>query len=50
VLNLEEINTLVQLICERQTAMIISNHSSFTDKEYLELERLKVKVKGLENK
>lgn len=49
-LNTEETNTLVGLICEKQTAMIISNHGSFADEEYINLERLKIKVKEMENK
>ena len=49
-LNTNEVNILVQLICEKQTAMIRNNHSSFADEEYINLERLKVKVKSLEDK
>ena len=49
-LSTEEVKMLVQLICEKQTAMIRNNHSSFADEEYIGLERLKVKVKDLEDK
>ena len=49
-LNTEEVKMLVQLICEKQTAMIKDNHSSFSSEEYIGLERLKVKVKDLEDK
>ena len=49
-LNTEDVKVLVQLICEKQTAMIINNHSSFTDEKYINLEKLKVKVKDLEDK
>ena len=49
-LSTDEVKILVQLICERQTAMIRNNHSSFADKEYIDLERLKVRVKELEDK
>lgn len=49
-LNTEEVGILVQLICEKQTAMIRNNHSSFADEEYIRLERLKVRVKDLEDK
>ena len=49
-LNTEEVKVLVQLICEKQTAMIRDNHSSFADEEYINLEKLKIKVKDLESK
>lgn len=49
-LNTDEVKILVQLICEKQTAMIRDNHSSFADEEYIGLERLKVKIKDLEVK
>lgn len=48
-LNLDEVNVLVQLICEKQIAMIKNNHSNFADEKYTELEKLKIKLKGLEN-
>lgn len=49
-LNANEVKLLVQMICERQIAMINFNHGNFTEEEYVKLEKLKVKVKELEDK
>jgi hypothetical protein len=50
VLDTDEVKLLVQMICERQIAMIKFNHGNFADEEYVKLEKLKVKVKELEDK
>ena len=47
-LDKNEINVLVLLICEKQIAMIRNNHSNFNDEAYISLEKLKAKIKEME--
>lgn len=44
-LNKEEKKLLIELICDRQTQMIINENKNYESDRYKQLEELKVKIK-----
>lgn len=38
---------IIDLICEKQTQIIVKDHSKYDSNKYKHLERLKVKIKDL---
>ena len=47
-MNTDDKKLLIQLICEKQTNMIVKNPMYFQTEEYIRLEELKVKIKNME--
>ena len=45
ILNKEEKKTLIELICNEQTHMIVKDHTKYDSQKYKKLEELKVKIK-----
>lgn len=43
----EEKKLLIELICEEQTNMIIDDSAKYESERYLNLERLKIKIKDM---
>ena len=43
----EEKKTLIELICNQQTHMLITDHTNYESEKYVKLEELKVKIKDL---
>lgn len=43
----EEKKTLIELICNEQTHMIIKDHTKYDSEKYKKLEELKVKIKDI---
>lgn len=43
----DERKMLIDLICDRQTHMIVKDHTKYKSKEYKELEKLKVRIKDM---
>ena len=46
-MNREEINILLELICNEQIHMIINDHMKYESEKYIRLEELKVKIKDM---
>ena len=46
-LNKEENKLLIELICNKQTHMIVKDHTKYDSQKYKKLEKLKVKIKDL---
>ncbi len=46
-MNKEYKKILIELICEKQTNMIVENPESYTSKEYNDLEAIKIEIKNL---
>ena len=47
ILNKEEKKTLIELICNEQTHMIVKDHTKYGSQKYKKLEELKVKIKDM---
>lgn len=43
----EERQTLIELICDKQTHMIVKDHTKYNSKKYKLLEHLKIKIKDM---
>lgn len=43
----KEKKTLIELICSKQTDMIVNDHTKYDSEEYKDLEELKVKIKDM---
>lgn len=43
----DERRMLIDLICDKQTRMIVKDHTKYKSKEYKELEKLKVRIKDM---
>lgn len=43
----EEKKTIIALICDSQTKMIVKDHTKYSSDEYKKLEQLKVKIKDM---
>ena len=46
-MNKEYKKILIDMICEKQTNMIVENPESYTSKEYIDLEAIKIEIKNL---
>ena len=46
-LNKEEKKMLIELICNKQTHIIIKDHTKYESDKYKKLEELKVKIKDI---
>lgn len=43
----DEKSLLINMICHRQTSMIVKKPTSYESEEYIKLEELKVKIKNM---
>ena len=48
-MNKEEKKILIELICNEQTHMIVKDHTKYESDKYKKLEKLKVKIKDIQN-
>lgn len=46
-MNRQDKEILIDLICKKQTEMIVNDNASYTSEHYQKLESLKVKIKNL---